>query len=148
MSHPETILPRSVEALIEQARDLTDEERVALAEIRREMNEIVRAGAWRAAAELLPARANDYATAWGRIGTAFIPDRLEVLIQRGSDVDTAEIAEWQDVARLVRAAVDEALLALLLSDTLTPPHVRELFDPWQRMATAAFDAEAAARPRS
>ena len=141
VSHPETILPSSVEALIEDARRLGDDERVALADTRRARNEIVRAGAWKAAAELLPARANDYATAWGRIGTAFIPDRLEYLLQSASDVDTAEIARWQEVARLVRAAIDEALLALLFSDTLTPPHVRELFDPWQRMAIAAFEAQ-------
>lgn len=141
MSHPETILPPSVEALIEGARALGDEERTALAEIRRASNEVVRAEAWQAVAELLPTRALEYSAAWGRIGTAFIPERLEHLLQQGFDVDTAEIAEWQEVARLVRAAIDEALLALLFSETLTPPNQRELFDPWQRMATAAFEAQ-------
>ena len=99
MSHPETILPPSVEALIEGARALGDEERTALAEIRRASNEVVRAEAWQAVAELLPTRALEYSAAWGRIGTAFIPERLEHLLQQGFDVDTAEIAEWQEVAR-------------------------------------------------
>ena len=140
MSHPETILPPSVEALIERANALGDDERAALAEIRRAANEVVRADAWQAVAELLPARASEYSTAWGRIGTTYIPERLH-LLQQGFDVDPAEIAEWQEVARLVRAAIDEALLALLFSDSLTPPHQRELFDPWQRAATAAFEAQ-------
>jgi hypothetical protein len=128
------MIPPAVEALIARARELNDEERATLADNRRTMNEIVRAGAWKAAVELLPSRASEYATAWGRIGTSFIPERLEYLLQEASETDTTEIAEWQEVGRLVRAAIDEALLALLFSDTLTPPDVRELFDPWKRTA--------------
>jgi hypothetical protein len=141
VSYSETILPASVEAFIQRVRQLSDEERVVLADTRRATNELVRADAWRAAAELLPGRANEYATAWGRIGTAFIPERLEHLLEHGSGVDTAEIADWQEVARLARTAIDEALLALLFSDTLTPPSQRELIDPWQRAAAAAFEAQ-------
>jgi hypothetical protein len=111
-----------------------------LAEARRSASEVVRAGAWQAALELLPDRAGSYVAAWGRIGPVFVPERLEELLGTGSAMDPDEVAHWQEAARLVRVALDEALLALLLADTMTPPDVRELLAPWQKMLTAAHEA--------
>jgi hypothetical protein len=133
----ETLIPAHLEPFLERSQALHDEDRVALAAARRAGNEVVRAGAWQAAVEMLPERAGAYVSCWGRIGTAFVPDRLEELLREGAGRDPAEIAEWQEVSRLVRLALDEALLALLLSDTITPPDVRELYDPWRRMLEAA-----------
>jgi hypothetical protein len=138
----EAVIPAGVEAFLERARALRDEDRRALADARRGGSEVVRAGAWRAAVEMLPERANAYVAGWARIGTAFVPERLEELLRTGSGADAAEVAEWQEVARLVRIALDEALLALLLSDTITPPDVRELYDPWRRMLEAAHESRA------
>ena len=133
----ETPIPAHLEAFLERSRELQDDDRLALAEARRATSEAVRADAWQAALDMLPERADAYASCWARIGTAFVPERLEELLHTGSGESAAEIAEWQEVARLVRLALDEALLALLLSDTITPPVVRELFDPWRRMLEAA-----------
>jgi hypothetical protein len=140
----EAVIPAGLEAFLEQARALRDEDRRALAEARRAGSEVVRAGAWKAAVEMLPERATAYVSGWARIGTSFVPERLEELLRAGSGADAAEIAEWQEVARLVRIALDEALLALLLSDTITPPDVRELYDPWRRMLEAAHASRAGA----
>jgi hypothetical protein len=131
----ETVIPASVETFLEQAQALRDEDRRALAEARRAGSEVVRAAAWKAAVEMLPERASAYVSGWAAIGTSFVPERLEELLLEGADA--AEIAEWQEVARLVRIALDEALVALLLSDTILPPHTRELYDPWRRMLEAA-----------
>jgi hypothetical protein len=140
----EAVIPAGLETFLEQARALRDEDRRALAEARSAGSEVVRAGAWKAAVEMLPERATAYVSSWARIGTSFVPERLEELLRAGSGVDTAEIAEWQEVARLVRIALDEALLALLLSDTITPPDVRELYDPWRRMLETAHASRAGA----
>lgn len=136
----EAVIPAGLEGFIEQARALCDEDRLALAAARRAANEVVRAGAWKAANEMLPPRARAYVAAWGRIGSAFVPERLEDLVRRGSGVDTSEVARWQEVARLVRVAIDDALLALLLADTIPPPDVRELYDPWKTMLALAYEA--------
>ena len=136
----EALVPARIEAFVQQARALRDEGRRALADARRSGSEVVRAGAWRAAVEMLPERAETYLATWAAIGTAFVPKRLEELLVIGADHDA--IAEWQDVARLVRIALDEALVALLLSDTILPPHTRELYDPWRRMLEAAHEARA------
>lgn len=138
----EAVIPASVEGFLEQARALRDEDRLALAEARGAGNEAVRAGAWNAALELLPERAGAYVSCWGRVGPAFVPERLEELLRTGSGADAREIAEWQEVARLARIAIDEALLALLLSDTMMPPDVRELYHPWRAMLEAAHAARA------
>ncbi|MGH3023173.1 MAG: hypothetical protein ACRDNI_05910 [Gaiellaceae bacterium] len=131
----ETVIPAGLEGFVEQARALRDDDRVALAGARRAGNEAVRADAWNAALELLPERATVYVSCWARIGPAFLPERLEELLRTGTDA--SEIAEWQEVARLARIAIDEALLALLLSDTMLPPEVRELYHPWKTMLEAA-----------
>ena len=142
MSNPAGVTPAGLDAFVEQARALRDEDRLALAEVRRAGNEFVRAGAWSAALELLPERASAYVSCWARIGPAFVPERLEELLRTDSGADAREIAEWQEVARLARIAVDEALLALLLSETMTPPDVRELYHPWRTMLEAAHAAPA------
>ena len=132
-----------MDAFVEQARALRDEERVFLADARRGLNEVVRAGAWKAANEMLTPRAAEYTAAWMRIGPAFVPDRLEELHGRSSGVDGAEVARWQDVARLARLAMDEALVALLVADVVPPPAVRELLHPWKLMQEAAAESRAA-----
>ena len=136
----EAVIPDSVEALVETAKALRDEDRRALAEARRAGNEAVRAEAWRAAVDLLPERAEAYVACWARIGPAFVPERLEALLREGSDA--AGIADWQEIARLARIALDEALLALLLSDAMMPPDVRELYHPWKSMLEAAHGSRA------
>lgn len=138
----EAVIPTHLETFLQQARELRDEDRLALAEARRGASEVVRAGAWKAALEMLPERAAAYVSSWGRIGTSFVPERLEEHLRSGSGMDAAEVAEWQEVARLVRIALDEALVALLLSDTITPPDVRELYDPWRRMLEAVHETRA------
>jgi hypothetical protein len=132
--------PAGLEAFVEQARALRDEDRLALAEARRAGNESVRAAAWTAAVDLLAERADSYVSCWARVGAAFVPERLEELLRTDSGADAREIAEWQEVARLTRIAIDEALLALLLSDAMMPPDVRELYHPWRIMLEAAHAA--------
>lgn len=93
---------RMVDALVERARTLTDEERLRLARARAAIDESFHAGAWRAASEMLSVRAVLYATAWQRIGPAFVPERLVALVHMGHEADADELREWHDVARLVR----------------------------------------------
>jgi hypothetical protein len=127
-----------LDAFIAEARALRDENRVILADARRRLDEVVRAAAWKAANEVLAGRAEEYVDAWIRIGPAHIPDRLEEV--RGGGAEGAEIERWQDVARLVRMTLDEALVALLTADTIPPPDIRELLHPWKQMQEAAFEA--------
>lgn len=122
-----------METLIDQALGLDDGARRLVAHARRDADEAFRQEAWRAAVEMLGRRAEVYAEAWRRIGPAFIPHRLEELIRLGSRADPAEVAEWQEVARLTRLGIDDALLGLLAADSIPPPHVRELYRPWQTM---------------
>jgi hypothetical protein len=131
-----------LDAFVAEARTLRDEDRLALAEARRRLDEVVRAAAWKAANEVLAGRAEEYISIWMRIGPAHIPDRLEELRGRGSPEEIAELERWQEVARLVRLAMDEALVALLTADTLPPPDIRELIHPWKEMQTAAFEGPA------
>lgn len=119
-----------LEAFIEEARRLDDEQRVALADTRRRLDEVGRAAAWKAANEILVGRGEDYVAAWMRLGRAHIPDRLEELRGRGP---ADEIERWQEIARLVRLALDEALVALLTADTIPPPDIRELLHPWNEL---------------
>lgn len=129
-------LPKKVQELIDRARTLSDEERRAIAIARADRDEAFRVGAWRAAMEAIGQRPELYPAAWVKVGSAYVPERLEGLINLGSRADADEVAEWQGVARLVRLAIDEALLALLTSDTIPPPHLRELIAPWNAAAGA------------
>lgn len=131
------LIPPLVEGFIEQARGLRDEDRWALARARGAIDETFHAGAWRAANEIAARRADAYFEAWIRIGSAFIPDGLKELVNRGTEADPAEMAEWQGVARLARAGIDDALLALLGADTIRPPDMREMYGPWKAMLAAA-----------
>ena len=142
MSDREGVAPAGLEGFVEQARALRDEDRLALAGARRAGTEVVRAGGGYAAREVRPGRAAARGAGWARIGPVFVPERLEELLRTGSGADAREIAEWQEVARLTRIAVDEALLALLLSDAMMPPDVRELYHPWRTMLEAAHAARA------
>jgi hypothetical protein len=126
-----------VESLIQQARALTDEDRFELARARKAVDEIFHAGAVRAATEMVTQRAEVYTQAWVRIGDAYLPERLEELVQLGSAGDLEDVAEWQQVARLVRIGIDDALLALLTADSIPPPSRRELYEPWKAMLAAA-----------
>ena len=122
-----------VERIAERARELDDDDRRSLAEARRSLDETFHVGAWRAAAEMVGSRAEMYWDAWTRIGAAYVPDRLEELVQQGSDADPAEVAEWQDVARFCKLGIDDTLLAILTGDIITPPDLRELQSSWHRM---------------
>lgn len=128
--------PKKVEELIARARALSDDERQAIAAARGERDEAFRVGAWRAALAAVADRSPLYIEAWSRIGSAYVPERLAELINQGSRADAAELAEWQSVARLLRLAIDEALLAFLTSDTITPPDLRELVAPWNAAAAS------------
>ncbi len=64
---------KMIDALVERARALTDDDRVRLAAARGAIEESFHAGAWRAASEMLPDRGEMYASAWQRIGAAFVP---------------------------------------------------------------------------
>jgi hypothetical protein len=132
----------SIETFIERARRLTDEDRQRLAEERAASDETFRAGAWKAATEILAQHGRSYHDVWISIGAAFIPDRLEKLVQVGAD--HAEITRWQEVARLARMGMDDALLALTAADILRPPDLRELYRPWLAMLEGA--TEQAANP--
>ena len=124
---------RLVDALVEQARALTDEERLRLASSRGAVDETFHVAAWRAASEILSMRADIYASAWQRIGPAFVPNRLVELVRLGKQADPGELRKWQDVARLVRLGIDDELLAVLTSDSIPPPHLRQLHMPWHKM---------------
>ena len=122
-----------IDALVARARALTDDDRVRLAAAREAIEESFHAGAWRAASEMLPARAEMYASAWQRIGSAFVPERLLEMVEMGDEGDPVELKNWQDVARLVRLGIDDELLALLSSDSIAPAHLRELHMSWAAM---------------
>lgn len=122
-----------VDELVERARALTDEDRLRLASARAAVDESFHIGAWRAATEMLSVRADLYASAWQRIGPAFVPERLLELVQMGNQASLEELREWQDVARLVRLGIDDELLALLTADSIPPPHLRQLHTAWKKM---------------
>jgi hypothetical protein len=121
----------SIETFVERARRLTDDDRRRLADARAAIDETFHAGAWKAATEILAQQGRSCHDAWIRIGPAFVPDRLEKLVQVGSD--QTEIARWQEVARLARLGMDDALLALSAPDIIRPPDLRELYRPWKAM---------------
>ena len=138
--------PASIETFIERARGLTDEDRQRLAAARAAADETFRAGAWKAATEILAQHGRNYHDAWIRIGPAFVPEKLEKLVQVGAD--RAEIARWQEIARLARMGMDDALLALTAADTIRPPDLRELYGPWKAMLEGANRRTAASQGRS
>lgn len=100
--------------------ELTDDQRRAVADARRSVDEAFHDTALRAAAEALEGRGDMYARARRELARAHVPERLH-----GAAGD--DRARWQDVARLAQLAIDDALLAVLTSDTLHPNHSRELY---------------------
>jgi hypothetical protein len=130
-----------IDALVERARELSDEDRIRLAAARAEVDESFHAGAWRAAAAMLPLRAEMYALAWQRIGPAFVPDQLVEVVELGDRADPDEIMKWQEIARLVRLGIDDELLALLTSDSIPPPHLRQLHRAWATMVDQTRTSE-------
>jgi hypothetical protein len=128
----------TVEEFVTRAKALDDEDRLALAQARRAIDESFQVGAWKAGNAIALGRAAEYVEVRVRLGGVFVPDRLEELVMLGSRADPAELAEWQDVARLVRIALDEATLAHVGLDTLRPPDVRALIGPWKAMLEAAY----------
>lgn len=131
----------TVEGFIARAKALDDDDRLALARARRALDESFQVGPWKAANEVAAGRAAEYLEVRVRLGGVFVPDRLEELVMLGARADPAELAEWQDVARLVRTALDEAALAHVGLDTLRPPDIRALVGPWKAMLEAAHVRE-------
>lgn len=132
----------SMETFIERARRLTDDDLERLAAAREASDETFRAGAWKAATEILAQHGRNYHDAWIRIGPAFVPVQLEKLMEIGAD--HAEIARWQHIARLARMGMDDALLALASADILRPPDIRELYRPWKTMLEGATERSTSA----
>jgi hypothetical protein len=85
------------------------------------VDEAFHEAALRAAAESLVGRAEAYMRARSQLAGAHVPACLE------SSSRGVERARWQDVARLVQLALDDALLAVATSDELHPNHARELY---------------------
>ena len=119
---------------------LTDEERLRVAEGRRAVSEAYHAKALRAAAEALAGRAETFIAYRRLVAGAHVPDRLGD--EGGAALPTDVVARWNEVARLVQQAIDDALLALLASDVLHPDHLRELYRPWRGVFEPATAQEA------
>ncbi|HEX6197589.1 MAG TPA: hypothetical protein VFZ37_16855 [Jiangellaceae bacterium] len=139
-------LSATLETFIERSRRLTDEDRLRLAEARAAIDETFHAGAWKAANDIVVQRAWEYRHALVNIGAAFVPGRLEELVQAGTAADRTDVGRWQDVARHARLAIEDALLALVAADLLRPPDLRELYGPWKAMLEAAHE-QTTPRPR-
>ena len=131
----------TVEGFVTRAKALDDDDRFALAQARRAVDESFQVGAWKAGNEVAMGRAAEYLQVRVRLGGVFVPDRLEELVMLGTRADPAELAEWQEVARLVRIALDETTLAHVGLDTLRPPDIRALVGPWKAMLEAAYARE-------
>lgn len=110
----------AVEVFVARVLELTDEQRVAVAAAWAEVDETFRDQALGAAAEALVARSEAYALGRRAVARAHLPDGLE-----------EDPARRDGVARLVRLAIDDMLLALVVQDVLHPKHLRELHRPWQ-----------------
>lgn len=119
----------ALEDFIEQVLSLSDEDRLAAAEARKAIDERYHASALRAAADPLARRGEAYVEARRRLIGAHVPDSLGD--EAGRSLDPREVAGWNEVARLVQQAIDDAVVALLVSDVLHPKHLRELYRPWQ-----------------
>lgn len=108
---------------------LRDEDRLTVAEGRKAVSEAYHAKALRAAAEALAGRAEAYVAVRRRLAGAHVPDSLADGVVPALSAE--EVARWNEVARLVQQAIDDALLAFLASDVLHPNHLRELYRPWR-----------------
>jgi hypothetical protein len=118
-----------VQGFVERVLELSDDQRLAVAEARRAVNEAFHETAVSAAVEALAGRGEAYTRARRALARAHVPECLD-----GSAGDGGDRAAWQDVARLVQLAIDDALLAVLTSDALHPSHLRELYRSFKAAA--------------
>lgn len=125
---------------MEQVLRLRDEDRLRVAEGRKAVSEAYHAKALRAAAEALAGRAETFLACRRLVAGAHVPDMLAD--EGGAALRADEVARWNEVARLVQHAIDDALLALLASDVLHPDHLRELYRPWRGVFEPATAEEA------
>ena len=121
-------LTPAVEAFVERARSLSDNELRSVADARDRVDEAFHAAALRAAAEELSNRGPAYALARSRLSGAHVSAAAD-------DAVGAERSEWQRVSRLAQLAIDDALLALLTGDVIHPKHVRELYRSFGVLST-------------
>jgi hypothetical protein len=133
------LLAKHVEAFVERALSLDDEDREALAAARGALDETFHLGAWRSANEIVGRDPAPYLELRQRIGSAFLPRRLGELVDLGSEADPGEVARWVEIGRLARLALDDVLMGLLAADSIRPPDLRELHAPWKAMLAAAHD---------
>lgn len=126
----------AVEAFVEQVLQLGDDERHAVAEARKQIDEARQAKALRAAAEALAVtgRRSAYIETRERLALAHLSD--EPVGGDASAPSTDELARRHETVRLLRLAIDDAVLALLTTDVLHPKHLRELYRPWQEVLVA------------
>ena len=103
-------------------RALTDDDREALAEARKALDEDFRAQALRSAAELLVGRGETYAVARREVAGAHVPAGLD-----------GDPERRDQIARLVRLSIDELLVGVVTQERLHPKHLRELYRPWQAL---------------
>jgi hypothetical protein len=112
----------AVEAFVARALELTDDERIAVAEARRAVDEDFHEKALRAGVEALAGRGEEYLRARAQIARAHLPEGLTSEDALSPD----ERARWNEVARLVQLGLDEGLIAILGTPVLHPNHLREL----------------------
>jgi hypothetical protein len=130
-------LAKHMNDFVERALSLDDVDREALAAARGAMDEAFHLGAWRSANEIVARDPGAYLELRQRIASAFLPRRLGELVDLGAEADPTKVARWEDVARLARVALDDALMGLLAADSIPPPDLRELHAPWKAMLAAA-----------
>ena len=107
---------RAVEAFVAHVRALRDEDRVAVANARRVVDEEFHERALVAGLEILAGRGEEYVRSRRAVADVHLPESPEAL---GDDA--------AEIARLVQLAVDDALIAILTRDALHPNHLRELY---------------------
>jgi hypothetical protein len=112
----------AVRSFVARVRALTDDDRTALADARKALDEDFRGQALRSAAELLVGRGEAYALARREVAGAHVPVGLD-----------DEPERRDEIARLVELAVDELLVGLVTQERLHPKHLRELHRPWRAL---------------
>ncbi len=114
-----------LEQFVARALALTDARREAVASRRAATDEAAYGTSLRAGAEALVDWGEPYLLARRTLAAAHVPDALE-----REELSPAERAHWNDVARLVRLAIDEMLVALAGNEVLHPNHLRALSAAW------------------
>ena len=114
-----------LEQFVDRALALDDDRRDAVARRRAAIDEAAYETSLRAGAEALVDWSERYLNARRTLAAAHVPDALE-----RDDLSPEERARWNDVARLVRLAIDEMLVALAGNEVLHPNHLRALTAAW------------------